>query len=40
MNDGENGAGRSASLQLGGKGMCNEIPFCVLFVRLQGIIED
>jgi hypothetical protein len=40
MNDGENGAGRLAGLELGGKWMCKEIAFCTLFVRLQGITKN
>jgi hypothetical protein len=40
MNDGENGAGRVASLEFGGKGMCKKIALCAFFVGLQGIIEN
>jgi hypothetical protein len=40
LNDGENGAGRIASLKLGGEWMCNEITFCMLFVYLKGVIQD
>jgi hypothetical protein len=40
MKDGENGAGRVASPELGGKWMREEITFCSLFVCLQGIIKD
>lgn len=40
MNEGENGAGRVASLELGGEWVCKKIALCALFVRLQGIIEN
>jgi hypothetical protein len=40
MKDGENGAGRVASLQLGGKWVREEIVFCYVSVCLQGIIKD
>ena len=39
MNEGENGAGGVASLELGGKWMRKKIVFRALFIRLQGIIE-
>jgi len=40
VDDGENGAGRVASLELGGKWMCEKITLCSFFVGLQGIIEN
>jgi hypothetical protein len=40
MNDGENGAGRIARLELGRKWMCKKIVLGAFFVPLQGIIED
>ena len=39
MNEGENGAGRVASLELGSKWMRKKIAFRALFIRLQGIIK-
>ena len=40
MNEGENVAGRVASLELGGKWVRKKIALCALFVYLQGIIEN
>jgi hypothetical protein len=40
MDNGENGAGRVAALELEGQWMCKKIAFCVLFIRLQGVIKD
>jgi hypothetical protein len=40
MNDSKNGTGRVARLELGGKWMCKEITFRVLFVLFQSIIKD
>jgi hypothetical protein len=40
MNNGENGAGRVASLKLGGKWVGKKIVLCTFFVCLQGIIEN
>ena len=40
MDDGENGAGRLAALELGGQWMCKKIAFCVLLIRLEGIIKN
>jgi len=36
---GENGSGRTAGLELGGKWMGKKIFLCVFLVRLQSIIE-
>ena len=40
MDDGENGVGRVAALELEGQWMCKKIAFCVLFVCLEGIIKN
>jgi hypothetical protein len=40
MNDGENGAGRVASLQLDGKRVCEKIAFCAPFIFLQGVVKN
>ena len=40
INDGENGAGRVASLQLDGKRVCEKIAFCAPFILLQGIVKN
>jgi hypothetical protein len=40
MNEDENGTGRVARLELGGKWVCKEIALCAFFVGLQGIIEN
>ncbi len=40
MNEGENGGGRVAVLELGDKWMGKEIILCALFVGVQGIVED
>ena len=40
MNDRKNSTGRVARLELGGKWMCKEIAFRVLFVLFQSIIKD
>jgi hypothetical protein len=40
MNNGENGAGRVARLELSSKRMCKKITFCAFFVLLQGIIKN
>ena len=40
MNEGENGAGRVAVLELGDKWMRKEIILCALFVGVQGIVKD
>jgi hypothetical protein len=40
MNDGENGAGRVAVLELRDKWMGKKIALCAFFVGLQGIIEN
>jgi hypothetical protein len=40
MNEGENGAGRVAVLELGGKWMCKKVALCAFSVGLQGIIEN
>ncbi len=34
INEGENGAGRVAVLELGGKWMCKKVALCALFVGL------
>jgi hypothetical protein len=40
MDDGENGTGRLAALELGGQWMSKKIAFCVLLIRIEGIIEN
>ncbi len=40
MNEGENGGGRVAVLELGNKWMRQEIILCAHFVGVQGIVED
>jgi len=40
MNEGKNGGGRVAVLELGNKWMLKEIILCALFVGVQGIVED
>ena len=40
MDEGENGAGRIAALELDGQWMCKKVAFCLLFIRLQSIIEN
>ena len=40
MNEGENGAGRVAVLELGNKWMREKIVLCALFVGVQGIVKD
>jgi hypothetical protein len=40
MNYGENGAGRVARLELGGKWMCKKIGLCAFFILFQGVIKN
>ena len=40
MDEGENGAGRVAALELDGQWMCKKIAFCVLFIRLESVIKN
>ena len=40
MNEGENGAGRGAGLELDDERMGKEIVLGTLFVGLQGIVEN
>ena len=40
MNEGENGGGRVAVLELGNKWMREEIVLCALIVGVQGIVKD
>ncbi len=40
MNEGENGGGRVAVLELGNKWMREEIILCAPFVGVQGIVKD
>jgi hypothetical protein len=40
VKDGINGGGGVTGLYLGGKGMGEKLAFCLLFIRVQGSIED
>ena len=40
LEDRQDGGGRVTGLQLGGKGMCEKLAFCLFLIRLQGGIED
>jgi hypothetical protein len=40
MNEGENGGGRVAVLELGNEWMRQEIVLCALFVGVQSIVKD